>query len=220
MVEDISPKQIKQVAERALVIEYYILQRAWGIGYAIVAGEIVLTTFVPLILLALGVSVDYTLTERLAVNSVGSIIGAVVGIWIFRKAYNAIIVRREIENSIWDKLFVRFRVILVLVAYYLSVLAAVFFLRPHALTVIFGLATTSVFPLVFALKISFPQRLPIEAKVVPAVYALSTISSIIFSLLNTKSTPYIAVWAIMDVVFIWAAINARRHRPPGPLEEP
>ena len=220
MVEDISPKQIKQVAEKALVIEHYILRRAWGIGYAIIAGEITLTTFVPLILVALGVYADYNFIVRLTVNSVGSIIGTVVGVWIFRKAYNAMIVRREIENPKWAKLLGHFRVILVLVAYYLSVLTAVFFLRPHALTVIFGLAATMVFPLVFILKVSFSQRLPIEAKVVPVVYASATIGSLIFSLLNTKSSPYIAVWAIMDVVFIWAAINARRHKPSNPLEEP
>jgi hypothetical protein len=39
MVEDlaVSPEHIKQVAERALVIERCILKRAWGLCYAVAA---------------------------------------------------------------------------------------------------------------------------------------------------------------------------------------
>ena len=40
MVEDVSPEQIKRVAEKALVIERYILERAWGICYAAAAASI------------------------------------------------------------------------------------------------------------------------------------------------------------------------------------
>jgi len=61
MVEDVSPEQIKWVAEKALVIERCIIERAWGLSYAAVAAEIVLIPFLPLIVLFIGFSAGYFL---------------------------------------------------------------------------------------------------------------------------------------------------------------
>ncbi len=104
MIEDVSPEQIKRVAEKALVIEQYILERAWGLCYAAVAAEIVLITFLPSIILFLGVSAGYFLIFAIVVNTAVSIVGAAMIAWIFKKAYNSMLVRREIVDSKWTKL--------------------------------------------------------------------------------------------------------------------
>ena len=104
MVEDVSPEQIKRIAEKALVIERYILERAWGLCYAAVAAEIVLIPFLPLIILFLGLSAGYFLVVAIVVNSAVSIVGAVMVAWIFKKAYNSMLVRREIVDSHMDKI--------------------------------------------------------------------------------------------------------------------
>ena len=93
MVEDVSPEQIKRVAEKALVIERYILERAWGLCYAAVAAEIVLIPFLPLIILFLGLSAGYFLVVAIVVNTAVSIVGAAMVAWIFKKAYNSMLVR-------------------------------------------------------------------------------------------------------------------------------
>jgi hypothetical protein len=75
MVEDlaVSPEHIKYVAERALVIERYILKRAWGLCYAVAALETGLTAFLPVILQASGFISGYRFVARIGVNLAVSI---------------------------------------------------------------------------------------------------------------------------------------------------
>ena len=124
MVEDVSPEQIKRVAEKALVIERYILERAWGLCYAAVAAEIVLIPFLPLIVLFLGLSAGYFLVVAIVVSTAVSIVGAAMVAWIFKKSYNSMLVRKEIVDSIWTRLLRPSWIALVWTAYYLPIVAA------------------------------------------------------------------------------------------------
>jgi hypothetical protein len=219
MVEDISPEQIKQVAEKALVIERYILERAWGLCYAAVAAEIVLISFLPLIVSLLGLSGSYFLVVALVVNTAASIVGAVMVAWIFKKAYNSMLVRREIVDSIWTKLLRPLWIALVWTAYYLLILAAIFLLRHEFLVFRFGLLATTVFPLFFALKGSFPERLPRESIAVVSALTIYTLGGFVVSLLKANAGFYLILWVIFLVVLILASTYARRRKPPIHLED-
>jgi hypothetical protein len=220
MVEDISPEQIKQVAERALVIERYILERAWGLCYAAVAAEIVLIPFLPLIVLFLGLSAGYFLVVAIVINTAVSIVGAAMIAWIFKKAYNSMLVRREIVDSIWTKLLRPSWIALVWTAYYLPILAAIFLLRHDFLIFRFGLLATTVFPLFFALKGSFPERLPRESIAVLLALTIYTLGGFVVSLLKANAGFYLILWVIFLVVLILASAHARRRKPPNSLEAP
>ena len=219
MVEDISPEQIKQVAERALVIERYILERAWGLCYAAVAAEIVLIPFLPLIILFLGLSADYFLVVAIVVNTAVSVVGAVMVAWIFKKAYNSMLVRREIVDSIWTKLLRPSWIALVWTAYYLPILAAIFLLRQDFLVFRFGLLATTVFPLFFAFKASFPERLPRESIAVVSALTIYTLGGFVVSLLKAHAGFYLILWVLFLAVLILASAYARRSKPPISLED-
>jgi hypothetical protein len=220
MVEDASPEQIKRVAEKALVIEHYILERAWGLCYAAVAAEIVLIPFLPLIVLFLGLSAGYFLVVAIVVNTAVSIVGATMIAWIFKKAYNSMLVRREIADSIWTKLLKPSWIALVWTAYYLPILAAIFLLGHEFLVFRFGLLATTVFPLVFALKGSFPERLPRESIAVVSALTIYTLGGFVVSLLKANAGFYLILWVIFLVVLVLASAHARRRKPPIPLEDP
>ena len=220
MVEDVSPEQIKRVAEKALVIEQYILERAWGLCYAAVAAEIVLITFLPSIILFLGVSAGYFLSVAIVVNTAVSIVGAAMIAWIFKKAYNSMLVRREIVDSIWTKLLRPSWIALVWTAYYLPILAAIFLLRHEFLVFRFGLLATTVFPLLFALKGSFPKQLPRESIAVVSALTIYTLGGFVVSLLKANAGFYLILWVIFLVVLILASAYARRRKPPVSLEDP
>ena len=135
MVEDraVSAQQAKQVTDRALQIERYILRRAWGLCYAVLSVEIALITLLPLLFEAAGLSADYGLLVRLAVNTAISITGLVVISWVFKKVYNAMQVRREITDSIWGKRRRPRWAAAIWLLYYLPILAAIIFFRPPRL---------------------------------------------------------------------------------------
>ena len=220
MVEDVSPEQVKRVAEKALVIERYILERAWGICYAAVAAEIVLIPFLPLIVLFLGLSADYFLVVAIIVNTAASIVGAAMVAWVFKKAYNSMLVRREIVDSIWTKLLKPSWIALVWTAYYLPTLTAIFLLRQDFLVFRCGLLATTVLPLFFALKGSFPERLPRESIAVVSALTIYTLGSFVVALLKANTGFYLILWVIFLVVLILASAHARRLKPPNSLEDP
>ena len=220
MIEDVSPEQIKRVAEKALVIEQYILERAWGLCYAAVAAEIVLITFLPSIILFLGVSAGYFLIFAIVVNTAVSIVGAAMIAWIFKKAYNSMLVRREIVDSKWTKLLKPSWIALVWTTYYLPILTAIFLLRHEFLVFRFGLLATTVFPLIFALKGSFPERLPRESIAVVSALTIYTLGGFVVSLLKANAGFYLILWVIFLVVLILAFAHARRRKPPNSMEDP
>ena len=220
MVEDVSPEQIKRVAEKALVIERYILERAWGLCYAAVAAEIVLIPFLPLIVLFFGLSDGYFLVVAIVVNTAVSIVGAAMIALVFKKAYNSMLVRREIVDSIWTKLLRPSWIALVWTAYYLPILAAIFLLRQEFLVFRFGLLATTAFPLFFALKGSFPERLPRESIAVVSALTIYTLGGFVVSLLKANPGFYLILWVIFLVVLILASAHARRRKPPISLEDP
>ena len=220
MVEDVSPEQIKRIAEKALVIERYVLERAWGICYAAVAAEIVLIPFLPLIILVLGLSAGYFLVVAILANTAVSIVGAAMVAWIFKKAYNSMLVRREIVDSIWTKWLRPSWIVLVWTAYYLPILAAIFLLRQDFLVFRFGLLATTVIPLFFVLKGSFPERLPQESTAVVSALTIYTLGGFVVSLLKANAGFYLILWVIFLVVLILASAHARRRKPPISMEDP
>ncbi len=211
----VSSDQVKQIAHKALDIERYILRRAWGLCYGVLATEIALVLFFDILFARL--SPDYNLFIPVAFNTSVSIFGVVVVTWVFKKSYNAMLIRREITDSIWAKLLRPSRVPVLWIAYYLPVITAIIFLRPIAAIVLYGGLATSLGPFYFSLKVSFPERLPREGIAVLAAFALCTLGNLTVFLLNGNVAPLL--WVLMIAVSAVASAYAYRQKPPNPPED-
>ncbi len=221
MVEDrqVSPRQVKQVTERALQIERYILRRAWGLCYAVVAVEIALITLLPPLFVAVGLSADYSFTARLAVNTAISITGIAVVSWIFKKAYDAMQVRREITDSLWVKLLRPGWAAAVWLIYYLPIVAAIVFLRPIGSVLLFVLLAASAPSFFYALKFSFPERIPREGIAVSVTFTICSVINLILFLTSAHYAAYLSIWAVMIAISLAAAAVAYRQKPPYTPED-
>jgi hypothetical protein len=219
MDKAVSQQLVKHIAQRALDIERYILRRAWGTCYAIVASEILLTAFLPVLFGAAGLASEYGFAVRLIVNTVISLAGVAVAFWIFKKAYNAMLVRREITDSVWSKILRPWRIALVWLAYYAPIVIAIFFLRQYALVVLFGFLAAQTFPFFFALKFSFPEKLPREGIAVLAAFLVCMLGNLTISLLRASFGAYLAVLGVLSAVFLSAAVYVYRQKPPNPPED-
>lgn len=124
--------------QEAIVIERYILRRAGGLYYAVVAAEISLILVFDILFNITKLTSDYGLIVPLAFNTSVSILGAAAAVWVFKKAYNALLVRREIVDSVWTKLFRPSGVAALWLTYYLPILLTIIFLRPIAGAVLLG----------------------------------------------------------------------------------
>lgn len=219
MAEDkaVSRQQVRRIAQRALDIERYLLRRAWGLGYAVAAVEILLIASLPAIFGAAGL--PYGLVTRIIVNTAISLTGLVVISSIFKRAYFAMQVRREIVDSVWAKMLRPLRAAIVWLVYYLPIIVALLFLRPYAAEILYGVLVASAFPFFFALKISFPEKLPRESIAALAAYTACTLSNFTLILLRTPLISYLVVWIVLSAVFLSAALYAYRQQPPNPLED-
>jgi len=173
-----------------------------------------------LIILVLGLSAGYFLVVAIVANTAVSIVGATMVAWVFKKAYNSMLVRREIVDSIWTKWLRPSWIVLVWTAYYLPILAAIFLLRQDFLVFRFGLLATTVIPLFFVLKGSFPERLPQESTAVVSALTIYTLGGFVVSLLKANAGFYLILWVIFLVVLILASAHARRRKPPISMEDP
>ena len=217
-INEASPRQIRQVVQRALGIERYLLRRAWGLGYAVAAVDIALVNFLPLILLVLGLRAHFGLVANITVNTAISATALVATSWIFKKAYDAMQVRREIADSTWARLLRPWWSAAVWLAYYLPVIAAIVFVRADALLVLLGGLATTVFPFFFALKVSFPEGLPKEAKMALVVYAVCTVLNFAVSFAGPHEGVYLITYSSAVVAFALAFVHARRQKPPETQE--
>ncbi len=219
MAEDkaVSSEQVKQIAKKALAIEHYILRRAWGLCYAVSAAEIASIILFDIWFHAVGLSSHHNLIVPLAFNTSVSILGAAVVAWVFKKSYDAMLVRREIVDSVWAKLLRPTWVAALWLTYYLPIVTAIIFLRPIAGVVLFGVLATSVGPFYFSLKISFPERLPREGIAVLATYAFCTLGNLTFFLLKGTEAP--SLWILMIAVSLTATAYVYRQKPPKPSED-
>ncbi len=219
MVEEkVSVQQVKQVTARALDLERYILRRTWGLCYVVLAVEIALITILPLLFAAIGLSADYSFTARLAVNTAISITGLAVISWVFKKVYNAMQVRREITDSIWGKRRRPRWAAAIWLLYYLPILAAIVFFRPIGSLVLYVLLAASAPSFYYALRISFPERIPREGIAVLATYTACAVTNLSLFLLNAHYAAYPLTWAAMVVVSAVASVVAYRQKPPHPPE--
>ena len=65
-----------------------------------------------------------------------------------------------------------------------------------------------------------PERLPKESKVVVVAYAVSTLGSLIFFLLNARYfVIYLSLWAVTVAVFVWASVYSRKQKLPEMPED-
>jgi hypothetical protein len=143
-----------------------------------------------------------------------------VMMWVLKKAYDAMQVRRVIADSIWTRLLRPKWAATVWLVYYVPILLAILFLRPEAAVVLYGVLTLTSLSLFFVLKVSFPEQLPIEGKAVVAAYAVTTLSSLIFFLVNARYfVVYLSLWAFAVAVFAGASMYARKQKPPNPPED-
>jgi hypothetical protein len=219
MAEDkaVSSDQVKQIAQEALVIERYILRRTWGFCYAVFAAEIALILLFDISFHIVRPLSNYALIVPIVFNTSVSIFGAAVVAWVFKKTYAAMLIRREIMDSVWAKLLSPSWVAVLWLAYYLPVVIAIIFLHPIAGIVLYGVLATSVGPFYFSLKVSFPERLPREGIAVLATFAFCALGNLTVFLLKGTVAPLL--WILMITVSLISAAYAYRQKPPNPPED-
>jgi len=202
----VSPGEIKTIAKKALALQSYILRRSWGAFYAIWACSIFLTHFIS--------PFEADLELRVAINLVASGSALVAVLWTFRRARNTAEVRYAIFDPAWSRpMGYRVLLPLFLAIYALAILTVIFFL-PWAAYAVFASYVALVAYFYYALRLSFPVRLPIEGIIALSSAAFAALASIALLPFMKDIEPYGVLWGATIGLWLVAAAYARTRRPP------
>jgi hypothetical protein len=201
-----SPGEIRSIAEKALALQSYVLRRSWGALYAVWASSMLVTIFVS--------PVEADLELRIAINVVVSGSALVAVLWTFRRAGDTAEVRYALFDHAWSKpLGYRLLVPIWLAIYAVEIVTVIFF-RPAAVYAQLGVYALLVAYCYYALRLSFPHRLPAEGIIALSSLAFAALGSIVLLPFVKGTEPYGVFWASTIGLWLVAAAYARTRRPP------
>jgi hypothetical protein len=208
----ISPLELKRIAERALLIQRYLLRRAWAVAYAALSVSIFLAIFSASVASALGLSAEYLLPEHIVVSMTASGVSVIVTLVAFRRVRDTSEIRNMVLRERWVRV-IDYRVIVpfwvtVYVVFLLS-LALSFGHTGLLVTLIYAAFWTFLF---YALRLSFPGRLPIESILALSSLGIAVAGSIIDLLSVDVIAVYGLLWAATVITWAVSALYSRTRR--------
>jgi hypothetical protein len=204
-----SPLEIREIAERALLIQRHLLRRAWAVVYAAWSISIFLAIFSASLASVLGLSAEYMLPERIVVSMTASGVSVIATLVAFRRVRDTSEIRNMVLRERWVRV-IDYRVIVpfwvaVYVVFFLS-LALSFGHTGVLVDLIYAAFWTFLF---YALRLSFPGRLPIESILALSSLGIAAAGSIIDLLSVNVIAVYVLLWAATVIIWAVSAAYAR-----------
>ena len=207
--------KLRLAVKRAIILNEHLLRRAWGVLYLALSLSMFLSIFgTPIIdsLASLGVA------STLAMDMTASGCGLIAIIWAFKRLRNTAEITRPEDDRNWSRLLgYRFLVPLWIAINAVLILTIAFERERVALIDLLIHLGLAVY-LYYALRLSFSKKIPTEAVIAISSLSLSSVTSIALLSIVTSPGPYVLLWVITIVVWVFSGIYART-RPIPEFEE-
>ena len=211
-----SPLEIREVAQRALVLQRYLLRRAWGVLFATWSVALFLTNFGAPFEALLGLSV----VERIAVSTLASGAALTITLRAFKRVRDTVEIRRLVNDGKWRRVL-GYRVLVpAWVAVYVILFLSIFLFGvqgdPFVLALFVHLAYAAFWAFYYyALELSFEGKIPAEGKAALSLFGVATAVSILNDLSLRITGVYVLLWGATIIVWVASAFYARRQPVPG-----
>ncbi len=210
-----SPLEIKQIAEQALSIQKHLLRRAWGVLYATYAVSMFVAVFGEPLIGATGLAAEFTIAERVAVAMTASGAALAVTLWAFRRVRDTVEIRSIVTEGKWSRVL-RYSVLVpIWVAIYAVLILGLSFFGSYETLLILMVYTAFWGFLCYALRLSFPDTLPIEGIVAISSFGIAIAGSALTTLSLSVAPLSGLLWGVSVVVWVLSAVYARTRRLPG-----
>jgi hypothetical protein len=214
---DATRDEMVRAVKRAILLNEYLLRRAWGVLYLALSLSMFLSIFgTPIIdsLESIGVA------STLPMNLIASGCGLIAILWAFKRVRNSAEITHPEDDRAWSRLLgYRF-----LVPLWIALEAVVIFTIAFAsgrVPLVFELTHLAVaLYLYYALRLSFSKKIAPEGVFAVASLSLSSIVSLALLSITTNHGPYALLWGATIVVWIFSGIYARTRPIPEFEEEP
>lgn len=211
-----SRDEVRRAVKRAIILNEYLLRRAWGTLYLALAFSMFLSIFGGPIIDSL-VSIGFAGTIAMDMTASGS--GIVVILWAFKRVRNSAEITHPEGDRAWSTLLGYRFIVPIWIALNGIIVLAIVFARVQVplvdLLIHLGLAVY----LYYALRLSFSKKISTESVIAIASLALSSIASIALLSITLSHWPYALLSGAMIAVWIFSGIYARTRPIPEVEEE-
>jgi hypothetical protein len=211
---DVSSDEVRRAVKRAILLNEYLLRRAWGIPYIILALSMFLSTFGSPVIESLGV---VKTLGAVAMDMTASGCGLIIILWAFKRVRNTAEITHA-DDQAWARLLGYRLIVPLWLAINIILISTIAFARglvPLALLLVhLGLAAY----IYYALRLSFSTKIPLEAIVAVGTLSVSSVASLALLSITESPGPYVLLSGATIVAWIVSGVYART-RPIPEFEE-
>jgi hypothetical protein len=210
--EDIDIAKLRNTAEKALAFQRFIFRRAFGVIYAVWALVIAIDLIIPWVLQTLVGTPSWLWIAAPVVQALTGIGAGVVTAVTSAKAAKTIVLREAVDVGSFGSKRRRQLMMTYYVILFSVIAVTMVILKTGALTVvsIVLLAVTGV--MFVQLRRIFSFDVPIEGKIVVAVFGGCTIASFVLSILTPSQFTEVP-WVVMSLSWLFCALYALKMAP-------
>jgi hypothetical protein len=212
---DVSRDDVRRAVEQAILLNEYLLRRAWGVLYLALSLSMFLSIFGTPIIDSLE---SIGLASSIAVDMTASGFGITAILWAFRRVRNTAEITHPEGDRAWSRLLGYRYIVPVWFASNALVILTIVLASARVPLVVLSLHLGVAVYLYFALRLSFPKRIPAEAVIAIGSLALSSIASLALLSIAASPGPDALLWGATIVAWISSGVYART-RPVPEFEE-
>lgn len=212
---DVSRDDVNRAVRQGILLNEYLLRRAWGVLYLALSLSMFLSIFGTPIIDSM---VSIGLASTIAVDVSASGCGITAILWAFKRVRNAAEIIHPEEDRAWPRLLGYRYVVPVWIAVNALAVLTIILARAQVPLVVLLVHLGIAVYLFYALRLSFPRKIPGEAAIAIGSLSLSSVASIALLSMAT-STALLALLAGATILaWILSGIYART-RPVPEFEE-
>jgi hypothetical protein len=212
---DVSRDDVRRAVQQGILLNEYLLRRAWGVLYLALSLSTFLSIFGTPIIESLGL---IGLASAIVADLTASGCAIVAILWAFKRVRNAAEITHPEDDRAWSRLLgYRYLVPAWIAVNALAILTFVIARAEVALVVLLIHLGVAVY-LYYALGLSFPKKIPAEAVIAIGSLSVGSVASIALLSVGAGPGPYVLIWGATIATWIFSGVYART-RPIPEFEE-
>lgn len=199
-------REVMSAVRRAIILNQHLLRRAWGTLFLALSFSMSLSIFGTPIIDSL---VSIGRAGAIAMDMVGSGSALIAILWAFRRVRDSAEITQPQGDRAWSRLLgFRFLVPLWISINAIVILTIVLATPRVPLVVLLEHLGLAVY-LYYALRLSFPKRIPVEDAFAVASFSLGSVASIALLSITANPAPYALIWGATIAAWVASGIYAR-----------
>jgi hypothetical protein len=212
---DVSRDDVNRAVKQGILLNEYLLRRAWGVLYLALSLSMFLSTFGTPIIDSLE---SIGLASSIALDMTASGCGVTAILWAFKRVRNTAEITQPEGDRAWSRLLGYRYILPVWIAINALVILTIVLASARVPLVVLLVHLVVAVYLYYALRLSFPKKIPAEAVIAIGSLSLSSVASLALLSIVTSPGPYVLLWGGTVVAWILSGAYART-RPVPEFEE-